>query len=91
MNRIKTFETFHGYGPQKKRTLIKQKLKFIPLIEELTDDADHCFAEVHQGDRFTAMSFIKSGSPSEWYLEKVLGILRSNGVDTSSIEEVEAH
>lgn len=83
---IKKFEAFHGYGPQKKRVLIEQKKKFVPLLEQLPDDAD--FSSVHQMDKWTAISFLTmDGNPSEWYLEKVLDILRSNGVDTSSIKE----
>lgn len=84
--RLKTFETFHGYGPQRKRVLIEQKKKFLPLLRELPDEAD--FSVVHQMDKWTAISFIEmGGNPSEWYLEKVLDILKSNGVDTSSIQE----
>ena len=83
---VKSFEAFHGYGPQKKRVLIEQKKKFLPLLRELPDDAD--FSVVHQSDKWNAISFIEmGGSPSEWYLEKLLGILRSNGVDTSTIQE----
>lgn len=83
--RLKSFEAFHGYGPQKKRILIEQKMKFIPLLEELTDEADADFGG--QRDRWTAMSFIKVGNPTEEYMEKVLAILKKHGVDTSSIEE----
>jgi hypothetical protein len=86
MNRIKTFETFHGYGPQKKRVLIEQKRKFIPLLGELPDDAD--FSVVHQSDKWNAISFLEmGGNPSEWYLEKVLDILKKHNVDTSDIQE----
>lgn len=85
--RIKTFEAFNGYGPQKKRILILQKRKFIPLVKELTDEADADFADMHQHDRWNAVSFLTYGEPSEWYLEKLLAILKKHGVDTSSIEE----
>ncbi len=84
---IKSFEAFHGYGPQKKRVLIEQKRKFLPLLAELTDEDDAKFKVVRQIDRWTAMSFIKVGEPSEWYLEQILDILKSKGVDTSSIQE----
>lgn len=85
--RLKSFEAFNGYGPQKKRILILQKMKFIPLLEELTDADDADFKTVRQNDRWTAISFIKNGSPSEWYLEQVLDILKAKGLDTSSIQE----
>ncbi len=79
------FEAFHGIGPQKKRILIEQKRKFIPLLMQLTDDADVDFGG--QGDRWVAMSFIERGDPSETYMQKVLDILKKHGIDTSSIEE----
>jgi hypothetical protein len=85
--RLKSFEAFHGYGPQKKRVLIEQKMKFVPLLEELTDADDIEFKVVRQNDRWTAISFIKNGSPSELYLEQILDILKRSGVDTSSIQE----
>ena len=86
MQILKTYEGFHGYGPQKRRILIEQKMKFLPLLEQLPDDAD--FSVVHQSDKWTAISFIKmGGNPSEFYLEKVLDILKENGIDTSSISE----
>jgi len=85
--RLKSFESFRGYGPQKKRVLIEQKMKFVPLLEELTDADDMEFKVVRQNDRWTVISFIKTGSPSEWYLEQVLDILKSKGLDTSSIQE----
>lgn len=87
---VKSYEAFHGYGPKKKRILILQKRKFIPLLRELTDEADGDFREVHQQDRWNAISFITYGDPSELYLEKLLDILKRHGVDTSSIEEVES-
>jgi hypothetical protein len=55
-------------------------------LEQLPDVAD--FSVVHQSDKWTAISFIRmGGNPSEFYLEKVLDILKENGIDTSSISE----
>jgi hypothetical protein len=85
MRHMKKFEAYHGYGPKKKRVLIEQKKKFIPLLMELTDEADADFGG--QRDRWVAMSFIERGDPSETYMEKILDILKKHGVDTSSIEE----
>lgn len=84
---VKSYEAFHGYGPKKKRVLILQKTKFIPLLKELTDEADADFAEINQHDRWNAVSFLTYGEPSEWYMEKILAILKKHGVDTSSIDE----
>jgi hypothetical protein len=81
------FEAFHGIGPQKKRILIEQKKKFIPLLRELKDDSDKDFAVVHQRDRWNAISFLENGNPTEWYMERILEILKKYRIDTSSIEE----
>lgn len=84
--RLKSFEAFSGYGPKKKRILIEQRMKFLPLLEQLPDESD--FSTVHQSDKWNAISFIKNGgNPSEWYMEKILDILKKNGVDTSEIQE----
>jgi hypothetical protein len=83
---LKSFEAFHGYGPKKKRVLIEQKMNFLPLLEQLPDDTD--FSDVRQIDKWNAISFIKNGGqPSEHYLEKLLVLLKRNGVDTSYIRE----
>lgn len=84
--RLKSFESFHSYGPKKKRILIEQRMKFLPLLEQLPDESD--FSTVHQSDKWNAISFIKNGgNPSEWYMEKILDILKKNDVDTSEIQE----
>ena len=84
--RLKSFEAFSGYGPNKKRILIEQRMKFLQLLEQLPDESD--FSTVHQSDKWNAISFIKNGgNPSEWYMEKILDILKKNGVDTSEIQE----
>jgi hypothetical protein len=70
-----------------RNNLIKQKLKFIPLIKSSSLEAEE-LAVVHQNDKWVAMSFIEKGRPSEWYLETILQLLKDNGVDTSSITEV---
>lgn len=87
MKRLKTFEAYHGYGPQRKRLLINQKHKFVPLLKQLTDADDVEFSVVNQRDRWTAISFIENGNPSEYYMEKILDILKSKKVDTGTIEE----
>ena len=84
--RLKSFEAFSGYGPHQKRILIEQRMKFLQLLEQLPDESD--FSTVHQSDKWNAISFIKNGgNPSEWYMEKILDILKKNGVDTSEIQE----
>ena len=84
--RLKSFEAFHSYGPKKKRILIEQRMKFLPLLEQLPDEAD--FSTVHQSDKWNAISFIQmGGNPSEWYMEKILDILKKNGINTSEIQE----
>lgn len=86
MKILKTFETFNWIGPQKKRILIEQKKKFIPLLNELPEDTD--FSIVHQRDKWNAISFLEmGGNPSEDYLEKILDILKLKGINTSSIKE----
>jgi hypothetical protein len=82
-----TLKKFENFKPESKNILIKQKYKFIPLIEESSIE-DENFAVVHQRDKWNAISFIQRGNPSEWYLEQILQLLKDNGVDTSSITEV---
>jgi hypothetical protein len=83
--RIKKFENFE---PRiQNNNLIKQRMKFIPLIKGSSLEAEE-LAVVHQSDKWTAMSFIERGNPSEWYLEQILQLLKDNGVDTSSITEI---
>ena len=84
--RIKKFENFEFEPKVKKDILIKQKYKFNSLLKELSDDVS--FDVVHQNDKWTAMSFIGKGYPSEWYLEQILQLLKDNGIDTSSISEI---
>jgi hypothetical protein len=83
-SRLKTFEAFHGYGPKKKRVLMDQRMKFLPLLEQLPDDVD--FSEFNQKDKWVAISFLRNGGePTEIYLERILDLLVKNGIDTSSI------
>lgn len=83
--RLKKFENFE---PRiQNNNLIKQKMKFIPLIKGSSLEAKE-LAVVHQSDKWTAMSFIERGNPSEWYLEQILQLLKNDGVDTSSISEI---
>lgn len=83
--RIKKFENFEPIIQN--NNLIKQKLKFVPLIKSSSLEAKE-LSKVHQNDKWVAMSFIEKGYPSEWYLETILQLLKDNGVDTSSITEV---
>jgi hypothetical protein len=83
--RLKKFENFET--KVRKDILIKQKMKFIPLIKGSSLEPED-LEVVHQNDKWTVMSFIERGYPSEWYLEQILQLLKDNGVDTSSITEV---
>lgn len=83
--RIKKFENFEPIIQN--NNLIKQKLKFVPLIKSSSLEAEE-LSKVHQNDKWVVMSFIEKGHPSEWYLETILQLLKDNGVDTSSITEV---
>ena len=83
--RIKKFENFEPIIQN--NNLIKQKLKFVPLIKSSSLEAEE-LSKVHQNDKWVVMSFIEKGHPSEWYLETILQLLKDNGVDTSSITEI---
>ena len=86
--RLKKFESFEP--KVRKDILIKQKYKFIPLIKKSSLEPEE-LSKVHQNDKWTAMSFIEKGYPSEWYLETILQLLKDNGIDTSSIDEGEVN
>ena len=83
--RLKKFENFEPKG--KKDILIKQKNKFSTLIKSSSLGPEE-LSKVNQNDKWTAISFIENGYPSESYLETILQLLKDNGVDTSSITEV---
>lgn len=86
--RLKKFESFEP--KVRKDILIKQKYKFIPLIKKSSLEPEE-LSKVHQNDKWTSMSFIEKGYPSEWYLETILQLLKDNGIDTSSIDEGEVN
>ena len=85
--KLKKFENFE---PKiRKELLIKQKKKFIPLLEENDLSDSDVFSEFKQYDKWVIINFLKNGNPSEWYLEKLLNFLKEKGIDTSSIKETE--
>lgn len=86
--RLKKFKSFEP--KVRKDILIKQKDKFLPLIKRSSLEPEE-LSKVHQRDKWTSMSFIEKGYPSEEYLETILQLLKDNGVDTSSIDEYEVN
>jgi hypothetical protein len=64
--------------------LIPRKKKIADLIEN-SDLPEDLFRP--QGDKWTAIHFIRVGSPSEYYLNQCLDKLKQSGIDTSSVYE----
>jgi len=62
--------------------LIPKKM-FIADILEITDIPDEAFGDQNKS---TAVNFIRTGRPSETYLEGIVDILKSYKVDTTEIE-----
>ena len=87
MKHLKTFEAARlSFDIPVGKPLIPLRRKIAEIIER-TDLPDDLFKP--QGDKWTAAGFIKDGKPSEYYLHKVITLLRSQGVDLSELGDID--